>query len=254
VILASLDEGHLNVSARIIMSSQPDMEMVAQAGNAEQAIAEFRLTQMDLSLPGTNGTDTLIAIRAEFPNAQIIMLTMSEGDGEIQRAMRAGAAAYLLKSMTNDQLVAAIRAVHAGRKHVPTEIAARLAEHLGDENLTTRELDVLWLIRDGRRTSRSPTISGLPKTTANFYIKNLRSGPSPTSSTMRQGAGRNSVSQAHLLQPAPEGRPLRRPGAAEVPQRRDSRGLQIVDNHGLFRRRRGSPARRCETTRGEVGC
>jgi CheY-like chemotaxis protein len=79
VILASLDEGHLNVSARIIMSSQPDMEMVAQAGNAEQAIAEFRLTLMDLSLPGTNGTDTLIAIRGEFPNAQIIMLTMSEG-------------------------------------------------------------------------------------------------------------------------------------------------------------------------------
>jgi CheY-like chemotaxis protein len=144
VILASLDEGHLNVSVRIIMSSQPDMEMVAQAGNAGQAIAEVRLTLMDLSLPGTNGTDTLIAIRGEFPNAQIIMLTMSEGDGEIQRAMRAGAAAYLLKSVTNDQLVAAIRAVHAGRKHVPTEIAARLAEHLGDENLTTRELDVLW--------------------------------------------------------------------------------------------------------------
>jgi DNA-binding NarL/FixJ family response regulator len=98
VILASLDEGHLNVSARIIMSSQPDMEMVAQAGNAEQAIAEFRLTLMDLSLPGTNGTDTLIAIRGEFPNAQIIMLTMSEGDGEIQRAMRAGALSRRLRS------------------------------------------------------------------------------------------------------------------------------------------------------------
>jgi CheY-like chemotaxis protein len=175
------------------------MEMVAQAGNAEQAIAEFQLALMDLSLPGTNGTDTLIAIRAEFPNAQIIMLTMSEGDGD------AG----------------------AGR-----------------------------IVADSRWPSNKQIADdlGIAETTANFYIKNLRSGPSPTSSTMRQGAGRNSVSQAHLLQPAPEGRPLRRPGAAEVPQRRDSRGLQIVDNHGLFRRRRGSPARRCETTRGEVGC
>jgi DNA-binding NarL/FixJ family response regulator len=154
------------------------MEMVAQAANAEQAIAEFRrhrpdVTLMDLRLPGTNGTDALIAIRGEFPNAQIIMLTMSEGDAEIQRAMRAGAAAYMLKSMTNDQLVAAIRAVHAGRKHVPAEIAARLAEHLGDETLTTRELDVLRLIRDGHRNKQIADVLGIAETTVNFHIKNM---------------------------------------------------------------------------------
>ena len=163
---------------RTIVSSQPDMEMVAQAGNAEQAVAEFRrhrpdVTLMDLRLPGTNGTDTLIAIRGEFPDARIIMLSMSDGDGEIQRAMRAGAAAYLLKSMPNDQILSVIRSVHAGRRHVPAEVAARLAEHLGEENLTAREMDVLRLIRDGHRNKQIADELGIAETTVNFHIKNL---------------------------------------------------------------------------------
>jgi DNA-binding NarL/FixJ family response regulator len=163
---------------RTIISSQPDMLMVAQAGNAEQAFAEFRrhrpdVTLMDLRLPGTNGTDTLIAIRGEFPDARIIMLSMSDGDGEIQRAMRAGAAAYLLKSMPNDQILSVIRSVHAGRKHVPAEVAARLAEHLGEESLTARELDVLRLIRDGHRNKQIADELRIAETTVNFHIKNL---------------------------------------------------------------------------------
>ena len=154
------------------------MVMVAQAANAEQAVAEFRrhrpdVTLMDLRLPGTNGTDTLIAIRGEFPDARIIMLSMSDGDGEIQRAMRAGAAAYLLKSMPNDQILSVIRSVHAGRKHVPAEVAARLAEHLGDERLTVRELEVLRLIRDGHRNKQIADELGIAETTVNFHIKNL---------------------------------------------------------------------------------
>jgi DNA-binding NarL/FixJ family response regulator len=128
---------------------------------------------MDLRLPGTNGTDALIAIRGEFPDARIIMLSMSEGDGEIQRALRAGAAAYLLKSMPNDQILSVIRAVHAGRKPVPTEVAARLAEHLGAEALTPRELDVLRLIRDGHRNKQIADDLGIAETTVNFHIKNL---------------------------------------------------------------------------------
>src|SRR6202158_4115384 len=137
-----------------IIGSQPDMVLVAQVGNAEAGIAEFRrhrpdITLMDLRLPGTNGTDALIAIRGEFPGARIIMLSMSDGDGEIQRALRSGASAYLLKSMPNDALLAGIRSVHAGRKHVPPEVAARLAEHLGEEDLSPRELEVLRLIREG---------------------------------------------------------------------------------------------------------
>lgn len=161
-----------------ILSSQSDMLLVAQAGNAEEAFAEFRrhrpdITLMDLRLPGTNGTDAPIAIRGEFPNARIVMLSTSESDGEIQRALRAGAAGYLLKSMLKDEVLDAIRSVHAGRKHVPAEVAGRLAEHIGEQDLTTRELDVLRLIRDGHRNKQIADRLGIAETTVNFHIKNV---------------------------------------------------------------------------------
>lgn len=161
-----------------ILGSQPDMLLVAQAANAVEAVAEFRrhrpdVTLMDLSLPGTNGTDTLISIRGEFPQARIIMLTTSDSDGEIQRALRAGAAAYMLKSMPKNELLAMIRSVHAGGRHVPPEVAARLAEHLGEEDLTSRELDVLRLIRDGYRNKQIADELTIAETTVNFHIKNL---------------------------------------------------------------------------------
>ena len=113
-----------------IIGSQQDMLLVAQAANAAEAVAEFRhhrpdVTLMDLQLPGTNGTDALIAIRGEFPQARIIMLTTSDSDGEIQRAMRAGASAYMLKSMPKDELLAVVRSVHAGKRHVPPEVSRR---------------------------------------------------------------------------------------------------------------------------------
>jgi DNA-binding NarL/FixJ family response regulator len=141
-------------------------------------MAEFRrhrpdVTLMDLRLPGTNGTDALVAIRGEFPRARVIMLTTSDSDGEIQRAMRAGASAYLLKSMPKDELLAVVRSVHAGRRHVPPEVAARLAEHLGDEDLTARELQVLQLIRDGYRNKQIADQLKVAESTVNFHIKNL---------------------------------------------------------------------------------
>jgi len=161
-----------------IIGSQQDMLMVAQASNGAEAVTEFRrhrpdVTLMDLRLPGADGTDVLIAIRGEFPQARIIMLTSSDGDGEIQRAMRAGACGYLLKNMPREELLSVIRSVHAGKRHVPPQVAARLAEHLGDDDLTTRELEVLRLIRDGYRNKQIADQLAIAETTVNFHIKNL---------------------------------------------------------------------------------
>jgi DNA-binding NarL/FixJ family response regulator len=128
---------------------------------------------MDLRLPGSSGTDTLIAIRSEFPDARIIMLTTSDADGEIQRAMRAGAVAYVLKSVPKGELLGVIRSVHSGKRHVPPDVAARLAEHLGDQQLTSREVDVLRLIRDGYRNKQIADRLAIAETTVNFHIKNL---------------------------------------------------------------------------------
>jgi DNA-binding NarL/FixJ family response regulator len=161
-----------------IIASQQDMLLVGQAANAVEAVAEFRrllpdITLMDLSLPGTNGTDTLIAIRGEFPQARIVMLTTSDTEGEIQRALRAGASGYVLKSMPKNDLLTVIRSVHAGKRHIPPEVAARLAEHLGDEDLTARELEVLRLIKDGYRNKQIADRLAIAETTVNFHIKNL---------------------------------------------------------------------------------
>jgi len=161
-----------------IVGAEPDMLLVGQASNAADAVPEFRrhrpdITLMDLRLPGTDGTDALIAIRGQFPQARIIMLTISDGDGDIQRAMRAGAAGYILKSMHMDELLNVIRSVHAGRRHIPPEVASRIAEHLGDDDLTTRELDVLRLIRDGHRNKQIAGQLAISENTVNFHIKNL---------------------------------------------------------------------------------
>jgi DNA-binding NarL/FixJ family response regulator len=161
-----------------IIASQPDMVLVAQAANAVEAMAEFRhhrpdITLMDLRLPGTNGTDTLIAIRGEYPQARVIILTTSDSDGEIHGALRAGAWAYILKSMPKNDLLGVIRSVHAGKRHVPPEVAVRVAEHLADDDLTTRELDVLRLIRDGHRNKQIADVLTIAETTVNFHIKNL---------------------------------------------------------------------------------
>src|ERR1700679_2127691 len=123
-----------------IIASQPDMILVSQASDALEALSEFRrlrpdVTLMDLRLPGTNGIDALVAIRGEYPQARIVMLTTSDGDGEIQRAMRAGACAYVLKSMPKNDLLEVIRAVHSGIRRMLPEVAARLSEHYGEDDL-----------------------------------------------------------------------------------------------------------------------
>jgi DNA-binding NarL/FixJ family response regulator len=161
-----------------IIASQPDMILVSQASDALEALSEFRrlrpdITLMDLRLPGTNGIDALVAIRGECPHARILMLTTSDGDGEIQRAMRAGASGYILKSMPKNELLDVIRTVHSGRRYLPPEVAARLSEHYGEDDLTVRELQVLQLIRDGHRNKQIADQLAIAETTVNFHIKNL---------------------------------------------------------------------------------
>jgi DNA-binding NarL/FixJ family response regulator len=161
-----------------IISSQADMLLVGQATNGGEAVTLFRthrpdVTLMDLQLPGINGADALITIRGEFPNARIIILTSSDGDAEIKRALQAGAAGYALKSMPKNELLAMIRSVYSGRRQVPPEIASRLAEHFGEESLTARELEVLRLIRDGHRNKQIADELSISETTVNFHIKNI---------------------------------------------------------------------------------
>src|ERR1700743_2612080 len=139
-----------------IMEHAPDMIVVAQATSGAKAIQKYRecrpdVTLMDLRLPDLNGIDALIAIRSEFAEARIVMLTTFEGDVEIQRALDAGARGFLLKSMPPKDLFEVIRQVYAGGNRIPSQVAAQLAEHLGEETLTPRELDVLRHVADGNR-------------------------------------------------------------------------------------------------------
>ena len=161
-----------------VIATEADLVLVAQAANSSEAITEFRrhrpdITLMDLRLPGANGTDTLIAIRDEFPDARIIMLSSSDTDGEIQRALRSGAAGYVLKSMPLEDLLKIIRSVHTGKRHVPAEVAAVLAEHLGEEDLTARELEVLQVICDGYKNKQAADRLSISEHTVNFHIKNI---------------------------------------------------------------------------------
>ena len=155
-VLSVDDHPLLREGIAAVINSQPDMLMIADAASGQDGIQQFRMhrpdvTLMDLRLPDMNGVDTTVAILAEFPEARIIMLTTFEGDVEIQRALEVGARGYMLKSMPPKDLVEVIRQVHAGKKRVPPQLAARLAEHMSDEALTVRELDVLRQIAEGNR-------------------------------------------------------------------------------------------------------
>jgi len=177
-ILSVDDHPLLNEGIAAIINSQPDMQLVAQATSGRDAVAQFRqhlpdVTLMDLRMPDMSGIDTVIAIRAEFPDARIIMLTTFQGDVEIQRALEAGARGYLLKSMPPKDMVAVIRQVHAGKKRIPSEIAAHLAEHMGEEELTSRELEVLRHIAGGNRNRDIAERLFVAEETVKVHVKHI---------------------------------------------------------------------------------
>src|ERR1700678_2265341 len=146
-----------------VIRNESDMQLVAEASTGHEAIQGFRehlpdVTLMDLRMPDMGGIDALLAIRTEFPNARVIMLTTFEGDAEIQRALEAGAQGYMLKSMPRKQLIDMIRKVHAGQKNIPPEVAVQLMEHLGDETLSKREVEVLQKVAGGNGNSDIATL------------------------------------------------------------------------------------------------
>jgi len=160
-----------------VINGQPDMQVVAQASNGDEAVECFvrhrpDITLMDLRLPDTNGIDATIALRTHFPDARIIILTTFDCDGEVQRALAAGAQSYLLKTMPPQEMVEVIRRVHAGRKFIPPEVAAHLAEHLGDEPLTDRELAVLRLVVGNRNCDIAETLI-ISEETVKAHLKHI---------------------------------------------------------------------------------
>src|SRR5215475_9557734 len=177
-IISVDDHPLLREGITTVIKNQPDMNVVAEASTAREAIKLFRqhqpdVTLMDLRLPDMSGIDAMIAIRTEFPEARIIMLTTFEGAAEVQRALQAGARAYMLKSMPPKELVEVIRQVHAGKKRIPAEVAATLAEHLSDEALTSREVEVLQLVAAGSRNRDIAERLFISEETVKVHIKHI---------------------------------------------------------------------------------
>jgi len=177
-ILSVDDHPLMREGIAAMIRSQADMSLVAEAASGGEAVTLFRKHQpdvalMDLRLPDMSGIDALIAIRSEFAEARVIMLTTFEGDAEIQRALAAGARGYLLKSMPPRDLVEVIRQVHSGKKRIPSEVAANLAEHLGEESLTPRELEVLRHIAGGNRNRDIAEKLFISEETVKVHIKHI---------------------------------------------------------------------------------
>ena len=177
-VLSVDDHPLLREGIAAIIESQPDMLLVSQAASGTEAIQQFRVHQpdvtlMDLRLPDLSGIDAVIAIREEFPEARIIMLTTFEGDVEIQRALEAGARGYLLKNTPPDELVQVIRQVHAGKKRLPADLAARLAEHISDDNLTPREIEVLQRVAGGNRNRDIAEFLCISEETVKVHVKHI---------------------------------------------------------------------------------
>jgi DNA-binding NarL/FixJ family response regulator len=179
-ILTVDDHPLLRKGIAALVNAEPDLKLVAEASNGQEAIAAFRsyqpdITLMDLQMPEIDGLGAIEAIRTEFPDARIIVLTTYSGDTQVLRALKAGARGYILKGHVHKELLDAIRAVHAGLKRIPTEIAVELADHATDDALTEREIDVLRLIAGGNANKQIADNLSIGEATVKSHVTNILS-------------------------------------------------------------------------------
>jgi len=179
-ILAVDDHPVLRQGIAALIADESDMTLVAEAENGREAIRQFRMhrpeiTLMDLQMPEMNGLDAMIAIRGEFPDARIIVLTTYTGDVQARRALQAGARAYLLKNSLHKELLDTIRAVHAGRKNLSPEVSFELAEHAAEETLSPLEVRVLRLIADGNSNKEIAGMLSVTEDSVKGHVRNILS-------------------------------------------------------------------------------
>jgi DNA-binding NarL/FixJ family response regulator len=177
-ILTADDHALLRQGIAALVEFEPDMELVAQASTGREAIEQFRrhrpdITLMDLQMPDISGIEAIIGIRSEFPDARIIVLTTYAGDVQVLRALKAGARGYLLKGNVHTDLLATIRTVHAGRKSIPPEVAAELAMHTTEDQLTARELEILKLIAQGNANKEIAAQLSVREDTVKSHVGNI---------------------------------------------------------------------------------
>ena len=179
-VLTVDDHALLRKGIRALIGAESDMQLVAEATTGREAFEAFRahkpdITLMDLQMPDMNGIEAIIAIRGEFPEARIIVLSTYAGDAQVVRALKAGARAYLVKGNVNKELLTTIRAVHAGQKRISAEVASDLAEHTGEDELTGREIDVLRLISAGNANKEIAAQLDLAEDTVKRHVTNILS-------------------------------------------------------------------------------
>ena len=177
-VLSVDDHPLLREGIATLVNAESDMKLVAEATNGQEAIEKFRLhrpdvTLMDLQMPTLNGIEAIIGIRSEFPNARIIVLTTYAGDVQVLRALKAGARGYILKGHMRRELLDSIRAVHAGQKRISAEVAAELAEHAADDDLTSREINVLRLIAAGNANKEIAAQLSIGEDTVKGHVTNI---------------------------------------------------------------------------------
>jgi DNA-binding NarL/FixJ family response regulator len=179
-VLTVDDHALLREGIAALVNAEADMEVVAEASNGEEAVEKFQLhrpdvTLMDLQIPILNGVETLTRIRRDFPAARIIVLTTYTGDAQVLRALRAGARGYVLKGQVHRELLETIRAVHAGHKCIPPEVALELAEHAQDDELSAREIDVLRLVASGNANKQIADKLSIGEETVKSHVASILS-------------------------------------------------------------------------------